>query len=192
MDKLLKGKRLSFSHTDPEDGDAQRQANTARRGLNIDNLIPRRANTTAHRAPSAPKVKNGQRGNERERPQDAPREREKQAPKVAGSTSSQHQEENMSQPPRASQSMNKDIAGCADLLRQMYALELEAWTLEQNLPGELQERLTIQRRAHILFDEVKRNVREWMAMDVAWSKTEWECILEINSELNGNGARRER
>jgi hypothetical protein len=85
----------------------------------------------------------------------------------------------------------KEIARCSDLLRQMYALDLNIWGMEGNIPAEHAEREENMRRANALFAEIRRVVHTWRARPTAkWSAEERQHIEEICRFVDKHDARR--
>jgi hypothetical protein len=83
--------------------------------------------------------------------------------------------------------MTKEIQRCAELLRQMYTLDLEICGMADVLECDeplLEEK---KRRANALLTEIRRMTRSWRSnTDASWSIEEEEHIREITRLLDAH------
>jgi hypothetical protein len=85
----------------------------------------------------------------------------------------------------------KEVARCSELLRQMYALDLKIWGMEDCVAEEIPMRQEMMRRANALFAEINRIVHAWRSRDDGkWSREERLHIEEIYRLVNRHNVRR--
>jgi hypothetical protein len=85
----------------------------------------------------------------------------------------------------------KEVARCSDLLRQMYALDLVIWGMEDNIAEDIPKREDMKRRANALFAEICRIVHTWKSRPGAsWSPEERQYIDEICRFVDQHNTRR--
>ena len=82
----------------------------------------------------------------------------------------------------------KEIAACADLLREMYSLDLAIWGQEGT--EDPSERHQDMFRANALFVEICRIVQVWRTQGGRWSSAERSQIEEIASFLDQHDRKR--
>lgn len=80
--------------------------------------------------------------------------------------------------------MNKEIAFCANLLRQFYSLQLEVWGMSENVEGDKSARNKKKIEAKAVYNEIKGQVHNWQNMDYDWTDEQWRCIQDIDASLN--------
>jgi hypothetical protein len=81
--------------------------------------------------------------------------------------------------PAATQA-NRGFALCSTLLRQMYALDLEIWSMEGCIEEEIPRREELMRKANDLFIDIRMMVNDWvLSPSDQWSNEEREKIREI-------------
>lgn len=84
-----------------------------------------------------------------------------------------------------------DIAKCADLLRQMYAMDLVIWGTEHAVAGGQTERKLMMTRADCLYTEIRRMVYSFHhAPRSDWSHAERACVEDIFKAVERHGAAR--
>jgi len=85
----------------------------------------------------------------------------------------------------------REVARCSGLLRQMYALDLHIWGMEDCIADEIPKREELMRRANMLFAEINRIVHAWRSgADEAWSADARLQIREICVLLDRHDLRR--
>jgi hypothetical protein len=91
-------------------------------------------------------------------------------------------------PLRSSEGMGKEVAACAELLRKMYALELETWGMSQDV-GDASLAAAKRMEANILSDEIHHRVHRWRRLHVAWTAEERQYIDDICTAVDRRAAR---
>jgi hypothetical protein len=87
--------------------------------------------------------------------------------------------------------MAREVVRCSDLLRQMYALDLVIWGMENCVTDEIPRREEMKRKANALFAEIRRVVQTWRSKsDVRWSAEERQHIEEICKFVDEHNAKR--
>jgi hypothetical protein len=84
----------------------------------------------------------------------------------------------------------EEIRSCADLLRRMYAIDLEIWKRGDDEPEEVAR---LQRKADAVFREVRRMTAAWQAQvrrGAAWSYEEQAALTEICNVIASEPSRR--
>jgi hypothetical protein len=88
-------------------------------------------------------------------------------------------------------SNSTEVARCADLLREMYGLELVIWGTQHANEEDIPEREAQKVKANALYAEILRLVRGWNAVPRSqWKPAEWDCVEEINKVIDGHDDRR--
>jgi hypothetical protein len=89
------------------------------------------------------------------------------------------------EPALTEDSLKVEIRHCADLLRQMYALDLEIWGMEfADEPGAQRQKRELQDKADALLREVKRLIYNWNAhSEINWTAEERQCMEEVTSAI---------
>ena len=84
------------------------------------------------------------------------------------------------------------MAKVAELLRQMYTLDIAIWATEEIVEEEDQlERRRNAVKADALFQEICRTLRAWRASEeMDWSEEEWVQIQKICAVASQFGNRR--
>ena len=94
-------------------------------------------------------------------------------------------------PAKTSAHKAKEIAQCSGLLREMYALDLIIWGMENCVPSEVPKREMRKQKANALFAEIRRIVHGWKsATNVRWSNEERQNIEEICRFIDQHDVRR--
>jgi len=87
--------------------------------------------------------------------------------------------------------MAKDVIRCSDLLRQMYALDIHVWGMEECVPEEIPKREEEKRRANALFGEITRTVDTWrLTSGIRWSDEERKHVENIGKYVDSHRGRR--
>lgn len=93
--------------------------------------------------------------------------------------------------------VSKEVARCAGLLRQMYALELSIWGMDENVADEMPRMEEMKKKANAIFTEVRSIVCTWSptargggGMMLGWSPEEEEHVIAISNIINQHGSRR--
>ncbi|KAF2395572.1 hypothetical protein EJ06DRAFT_534844 [Trichodelitschia bisporula] len=80
----------------------------------------------------------------------------------------------------------KHVARCAGLLRQMYALDIMIWGMENCVDAERPRREELKFQANALLKEVTVTVEGWRSMPVGyWSVEEQEVVDGISRTIAG-------
>jgi hypothetical protein len=76
---------------------------------------------------------------------------------------------------------SKEVEHCVELFRKMYQLDVSNWGLEDSVdPNDVSLRISQQRKANALFEEIKRIVQTWrMGPRSRWSDEEYDQIQSI-------------
>lgn len=82
----------------------------------------------------------------------------------------------------------KEIVECADLLREMYSMDLQIWGLQHARDPRKREEYMY--KANALFVEICRIVQVWRESDGRWSREEWRQIEEMANFLDQHGRKR--
>ncbi|KAF2473740.1 uncharacterized protein BDR25DRAFT_341025 [Lindgomyces ingoldianus] len=94
----------------------------------------------------------------------------------------------VSAPPEADKA--KEIAHCADLLRQMYSLDILIWTAEDNVGSERAEQARQMEKADALYNEIQRIVNGWRDVSLGYfSGDERKYVHEICTAMDKYGRR---
>lgn len=72
----------------------------------------------------------------------------------------------------------REIAHCADLLREMYKLDLLTWAKEENVGQERAEQDKHKQKADMLFDEIRRIVHKWKAARLGYFTEEEQGYVD--------------
>jgi hypothetical protein len=86
-------------------------------------------------------------------------------------------------------SMAGEVAKCSALLREMYALDLVIYGMEENVDDEAPERIRKQTKANAMFVEIRKMVNGWRTNQGAWSPEERDFIEEICEEVERHQGR---
>ncbi|KAF2671477.1 hypothetical protein BT63DRAFT_423677 [Microthyrium microscopicum] len=77
-------------------------------------------------------------------------------------------------------SLTSEIAHCASLLRELYALDLSIWGMQNCVRDEIPRRQTMERKANALFREIRRMTGEWRAsVGSRWSMEDRQAVETI-------------
>ncbi|KAF2813602.1 uncharacterized protein BDZ99DRAFT_259478 [Mytilinidion resinicola] len=85
-------------------------------------------------------------------------------------------------------STSRDVVYCAQLMRQMYSLDLSIWAMEDSAPGEVPRREAMKTQANALLEEIRNVVEVWQK-DIqredggTWKLEERKLVDEISKAV---------
>ncbi|KAI9786202.1 MAG: hypothetical protein M1839_007612 [Geoglossum umbratile] len=87
--------------------------------------------------------------------------------------------------------MAKEVARCSGLLRQMYTLDIQIWSMEGCIESEIPQREEMERKANAVFVEVRRIIHDWRSNpNSKWKPEELQQIEAICNIVDQHDARR--
>jgi len=87
--------------------------------------------------------------------------------------------------------LNTEVMRCADLLREMYGLDMEIWAQEKAVGDGVRKRKENQIKANAIYAEIRRMVYAWRDMPSGSQSQEVrKCIEEIAKVVDRHGERR--